>query len=168
VVGIFVGWLCCAQAVWAEAVVNGDLSAKTDTELTELTAQWSKLSPGERRELLAEVTGRMAANRTARAAVRDNVGVRVQRRYGRVVRKRDGSVVVETHVVQVTPRTSASVSSNAAANPMPRGRVTFGIGFEQRSKSRQTPPASAQPEHQPQTSAPAVTVSQQPTAEPSR
>jgi len=148
-VGVVAGWASCAATVWAETnsgpleaaprVVAGDLSQKTDTELTALTAQWGKLSPSERRQLLAEVRGRMAANREARG----RVGVQVQRRYGRVVRKSDGSVVVQTRVVRVRPR------SDGAAT----GRVTFGIGFEQRSKSTQaaTPPA--------------VTVSQPPAAD---
>ena len=117
-----------AQTPTAVNVAAGDLSLKTDTELTELTAQWSTLSPGERRHLLAEVTRRMAANRNARA----KVGVQVQRRYGRVVRKQDGSVVVQTRVVQMRPRPDGATAV--------RGRVTFGIGFEQRSKSRKASP----------------------------
>ena len=160
--GVIIGWCSGVQVAWAQAdtsqsstpsqtsVVSGDLANKTDAELTELTAQWSHLSASERRELLAEVKGRMAANRSARPTV----GVHVQRRYGRVVRKRDGSVVVETRVVQMRPRTS--------------GRVTFGIGFEQRNKSRQAPPSpETAPEiQQPQT--PAITVSQPPAADPSQ
>ena len=94
--------------------------------------------------------GRMAANRSARPTV----GVHVQRRYGRVVRKRDGSVVVETRVVQMRPRTS--------------GRVTFGIGFEQRNKSRQSPTSPEPTPESQQTQTPTVTVSQPPAAEPSQ
>ncbi len=199
VVGVIAGWGCWVNLAWAEGVpvdsadaspaastsdaaaqlVTGDLSQKTDTELTELTAQWSKLSPSDRRELLAEVTGRMAANRTARASVRDNVGVRVQRRYGRVVRKRDGSVVVETRVVELRSRAdrpdslqSAAVSAQrGTVIAAPRGRVTFGIGFEQRSKSRQAPDSRTAkdspepPQGQQPSSAPAITVSQQPAAD---
>ena len=131
--------------------IAGDLSHKTDIELTELTAQWGLLSAGERRKLLAEVRGRMAANQQ----VRRLIGVRVQRQYGRVVRKPDGSVVVETRVVEMTPR--------RVVEGAPRGRVTFGIGFEQRSKSRpqhgEQLPGALSPMLQPQ--APAVTVSQQ-------
>ncbi len=179
--GMVAGWASCATLVWADpqtvtaasspasstspaiavtatAVVTGDLSQKTDTELTELTAQWAKLSPSERRELLAEVRGRMAANREARAEARAKVGVHVQRRYGRVVRKSDGSVVVQTRVVRVRPRVDAPTSAAS-------GRVTFGIGFEQRSKSRQATPGQlgSDPVVNP---APAVTVSQQPTVDP--
>ena len=191
VIGVFAGWAGCVNFAWAggdyvdAAQANatsdqaqagtGDLSQKTDTELTELTAQWGKLSPSQRRELLAEVTGRMAANRNVRADVRANVGVRVQRRYGRVVRKSDGSVVVETRVVEMRPRVngpeglqSATVSTQSGAVRAPRGRVTFGIGFEQRSKSTQAPPSRrvnepSQGSRSPST--PAVTVSQQPAAD---
>ena len=138
-----------------ENVAAGDLSLKTDTELTELTAQWSTLSPGERRHLLAEVTRRMAANRNARA----KVGVQVQRRYGRVVRKQDGSVVVQTRVVQMRPRPDGATAV--------RGRVTFGIGFEQRSKSRQANPVrEPAPQRREGSGAPAVTVSQPSNADP--
>ena len=129
--------------------MSGDLSTKTDTELTALTARWGSLSPGERRRLLAEVRGRMAANSSASRPI----GMRVQRQYGRVVRKSDGSVVVQTRVVRVAPDGSG----------VTRSRVTFGIGFEQRSKSRpaQTPaPGEATPQAAQQ--APAITVSQQP------
>ena len=191
VIGVFAGWAASVNLAWAEGgyvdaaqanatsdhaqAGSGDLSQKTDTELTELTAQWGKLSPSQRRELLAEVTGRMAANRNVRADVRANVGVRVQRRYGRVVRKSDGSVVVETRVVEVRPRVNgpeglqpATVSTQSGAVRVPRGRVTFGIGFEQRSKSTQAPPSRrvnepSQGSRSPST--PAVTVSQQPAAD---
>lgn len=126
--------------------MSADLSTKTDTELTALTAQWGNLNPGQRRQLLAEVRGRMVTNQKIR---RPGSGVLV-RRYGRVVRKSDGSVVVETRVVQMMPRSSIrSVQGEI------RTRVTFGIGFEQRSKTRPQPNESVQ--------APAVTVSQQQT-----
>jgi hypothetical protein len=126
--------------------MSADLSTKTDTELTALTAQWGNLNPSQRRQLLAEVRGRMVANQKIR---RPSSGVLV-RRYGRVVRKSDGSVVVETRVVQMTPR-----SATRSAKGEIRARVTFGIGFEQRSKAR-PPPNESVP-------APTVTVSQQQT-----
>jgi len=152
--------LCSAQFSIAETAgqaaaepIAEDLSGKTDAELTELTAQWSNLSPGERRTLLAEVRGRMAANQQARRPA----GIRVQRRYGRVVRKPDGSVVVQTRVVQVRPR-------DAQPGASARSRVTFGIGFEQRSKSRSQPSGDSSPAAPGQPSSeqspPTVTVSQ--------
>ena len=138
-----------------KTAAGGDLSTKSDSELTQLTAQWSHLSPSERRNLLAEVRGRMAANRQ----VRRPIDVRVQRRYGRIVRKSDGSVVVQTRVVEMRPNApssnrSAPVASSgesagatsATSNPQtastPRRRVTFGFGFEQRIKSRNEQHAS--------------------------
>lgn len=171
-VGVVAGWASCASIVWASEqtpvqapaaklkqdvpathpVDSGDLSHKTDTELTALTAQWAKLSPSQRRQLLAEVRGRMAASRQVRGPqARGRVGVQVQRRYGRVVRKSDGSVVVQTRVVRVRPRVEGTTA----------GRVTFGIGFEQRSKSRQDNAGHTRDAGNP---APAVTVSQQPDA----
>ena len=131
--------------------MSEDLSQRSDTELTALTAQWGSLSPSERRRLLAEVRGRMAASKEARRPK----GVRVQRQYGRVVRKSDGSVVV-TQVLRVRPNGTARISgSEDAALP----RVTFGFGFERRSQSRQQG-APQQPAVQPP-QAPAVTVSQE-------
>jgi hypothetical protein len=161
------------QAVQVPAKKPGNLSTKTDTELTELTAQWASLNPSQRRELLAEVRGRMVANQQARpVGVPSSTGlrVRVQRQYGRVVRRKsDGSVIVETRVVQVRPQSIDGV---------PQARVTFGIGFERRSQTRletrpQTRPQT-RPETQPDNSStvtpplrhqtqpvPGVTVSQQ-------
>ncbi|MCR9259200.1 MAG: hypothetical protein NXH95_05730 [Pseudomonadaceae bacterium] len=122
-----------------EQLSQEDLSQRSDTELTALTAQWSQLSPEQRRRLLAEVRGRMVNSRQARRPQ----GVVVQRRYGRVVRKSDGSVVVQTRVVQIRPRQdpriSASGKPNSASGKLnhhetAQPRVTFGIGFEQRTR----------------------------------
>ena len=163
--------LCASQSVWADNVpetvdaktaqtsgmvnMSGDLSTKTDTELTTLTAQWGNLNPRQRRQLLAEVRGRMVVNQQANQKIRRaSRGIVVQRRYGRVVRKSDGSVVVETRVVQMTPRLSKRSSRGPVKGEI-RARVTFGIGFEQRSKARPSPDASVP--------VPSVTVSQQQT-----
>ncbi len=115
-----------------EQLSQEDLSQRSDSELTALTAQWSQLSPEQRRRLLAEVRGRMVNNRQ----VQRPQGVVVQRRYGRVVRKSDGSVVVQTRVVQIRPRQNPRVSANSKANngEAVAPRVTFGIGFEQRTR----------------------------------
>jgi hypothetical protein len=115
-----------------EQLSQEDLSQRSDSELTALTAQWSQLSPEQRRRLLAEVRGRMVNNRQ----VQRPQGVVVQRRYGRVVRKSDGSVVVQTRVVQIRPRQDPRVSASSTANNSDAAapRVTFGIGFEQRTR----------------------------------
>ena len=115
-----------------EQLSQEDLSQRSDTELTALTAQWSQLSPEQRRRLLAEVRGRMVNNRQ----VQRPQGVVVQRRYGRVVRKSDGSVVVQTRVVQIRPRQDPRLSAGSTSNngEAAAPRVTFGIGFEQRTR----------------------------------
>jgi predicted Fe-S protein YdhL (DUF1289 family) len=167
--------LCMAQSAWSQvsdpgtikAVTAAELSQKTDTELTQLTAQWGHLSPSERRNLLAEVRGRMAASKkisknnsnTALQIVQGPVRVRVQRRYGRLVRKPDGSVVMQTRVVEVHPASPSQVQvqPTRSADGKVRARVTFGIGFEQRSKARIQPQQSVPP---------SVTVSQVPQSDP--
>lgn len=124
-----------------------DLAKRSDTELTALTAQWGQLSPEQRRRLLAEVRGRMVNNQR----VRRPQGVIVQRRYGRVVRKSDGSVVVQTRVVQITPRIVGQKGNTGS------GRVTFGIGFEQRAR---VPGQVAPQVPEAETTQPAVAASQ--------
>ena len=148
-----------SPAVPVAVAMSDDLSKRSDSELTALTAQWGSLSAAERRRLLAEVRGRMVKSRSAPR--QRLVGVRVQRKYGRVVRKSDGSVVVQTRVVQVSPRVRSVTNQ-------PRGRVTFGFGFERRSKSNALPTTNTTP---PETlikpdvieQPPAMTASQQQT-----
>lgn len=133
----------------ALAVSSSDLSEKTDAELTQLTAQWNRLSAADRRTLLAEVRGRMVQSRARKTARRDYPNVlsmrpsqgkvrtiRIQRRYGRVVRKPDGTVVVQTRVVQVTPiKAGDKVGRGGGRVVKSSARVTFGVGFEQRSRA---------------------------------
>ncbi len=114
---------------------------RTDDELTQIAAGWEQLSQDERRELLAEVRTRMAkAGETAVPIVR----IQTQRRYGRIVRQPDGSVLhIEERRGTVEYR---PMPEDAAGRP-------FGIGFEHRlgapagsaadprSGSTQSPPA---------------------------
>lgn len=135
-----------------QPATSADFAARSDAELTALTARWGELNPAQRRQLLAEVRSRMARTNSANArgllgARGGSVKVRVQRRYGRVVRKSDGRVVMRTRVVEVGPKGQRQ-----------RGRVTFGIGFEQRSRSRVADPATAAASEEAQ-SPPTVTVS---------
>ena len=58
-------------------------------------------------------------------------GTIVQRRYGR---KSDGSIVVETRVIQKRSRPNAT------------GRVTFGVGFERRARSTPAEPQAKNPD----------------------
>ena len=105
-----------AQQPATQPLELGNVGDKSDRELTQLTAQWGQLSAAERRVLLAEVRTRMQLRqRNARRAPR----VTVTRRYGRIVRKQDGSVVVQTQ-------------TETSRGQVTQGRVTFGVGFERR------------------------------------
>ncbi len=94
-----------------------------------MSASWGTLTPGERRALLAEVRTRMARKR-AEGTKAEPPKFAVERRYGRIVRKSNGAVVVETRVVRRAAR--------------PRGTVTFGFGFERRAGSAEAHAASEQ------------------------
>lgn len=100
---------------------------KTDQELTELTAQWDDLSETERRALLIEVKSRMARGNNQEGVIR----ILTRRRFGRIIRRPDGSVVrIEAEVVQIRPEQPAAES--------------YGVGFEQRAArkeaAQETPP----------------------------
>ncbi len=156
----------------------GDIQMKSDQELTELTARWGELDPAQRRALIQEVRTRMARPQTnaARSVGRPDtqVGakangrqgrVTITRRYGRIVRKPDGSVVVQTRVVPVQElplqseqattdaavegsQPTAGAANQAEARPRVRRSITFGFGFERRrlqdrdnTTSQEKPPA---------------------------
>lgn len=112
----------------AERVSDAQAYAeKTHQELTELTAQWDSLDDSQRRALLTEVKMRMARSKGRDGVIR----IRTQRRYGRIIRKSDGSVLrIETRVVRVRP-----------ARP---GKESYGVGFERRvarkEAEQETPP----------------------------
>ncbi len=136
-------------------------AAKTDAELTELSSTWQTLQPLERRVLLREVKMRMARQQGRQGVLR----IRTERRFGRVVRQPDGSVVrLETRVVQVrkappshgrSPQQTADVPLNqlpvrisgrvaAGAN----GLRQYGTGYSRRQNVRSAPqpaPPLAQP-----------------------
>jgi hypothetical protein len=93
---------------------------KTDQELTELTAQWDSLGDTERVALLTEVKMRMARSKGREGVIR----IRTQRRYGRIIRQPDGSVLrIETRVVRV--------------HSAPPETQSYGVGFEQRAASKE-------------------------------
>jgi len=92
---------------------------KTDRELTALAAGWESLSEDQRRALLTEIKARMHTN-TGKAPI---LTIQTERRYGRIVRQPDGSLVrIETteHVVRFQRL------------PEDAGDRPFGVGFEQR------------------------------------
>ena len=124
----------CVGAMFAHGGLQpDDITIKTDEELTALTARWNELSSSERRLLLHEVRARMQASKiSAQRQLKRQIhrmpvqgtGTIVQRRYGR---KSDGSVVVQTRVIQKrTPPRGAPAS----------GRITFGFGFERRAQGQ--------------------------------
>lgn len=111
-------------------------ASRTDDELTKIAANWEQLSQDERRSLLSEVRVRMANARVAVPVVR----IERQRRYGRIVRQPDGSVL---HI----ERREGTVEYR----PLPQdadGRP-FGIGFEHRvgnpPSNGESSPASTSP-----------------------
>ncbi|MEM9622391.1 MAG: hypothetical protein AAF993_12125 [Pseudomonadota bacterium] len=153
-----------------DALHNGAIGNLSDEDLTVLASFWGVLTPTERRHLLAEMRGRMARSQTRI----QRLSVPKGRQYGKVIRKvrkmrqADGSVVVETHELRVTPQgatethsVSVPLSREAAAGT--RARVTFGIGFEQRARERA--PVASEPGVMPEVlTPPVITVGQQPPA----
>ncbi|MDA1075838.1 MAG: hypothetical protein O3A63_13905 [Proteobacteria bacterium] len=101
-------------------------ATKSNQELTALSEQWHALDAQQRRALLTEVQSRMS-QRSEPGVVR----FRVQRRYGRIVRQPDGSVVrIETRVIAYSGQARAADAQQS-----------FGLGFEQRAAARdQTSP----------------------------
>ncbi len=105
----------------------------SDQQLTDRAADWERLDPADRAALLAETRARML-NRARRPVASRETGarqtlagqrtsgqsgpLRIERRYGRVVRQADGSVVrIETQVVRIR-----------RSDP----KRAFGVGFENR------------------------------------
>ena len=119
---------CVGLASWVNAATL--YADKTDRELTELAAGWEALSEEERRALLTEIKSRMHANSDKHPVLT----IQTERRYGRIVRQPDGSLVrIETteHVVRYQ------------ALPEDAGDRPFGLGFEQRVVAGgATPPAA--------------------------
>ena len=129
-------------AGWANAATL--YADKSDRELTELAAGWESLSEEQRRALLTEIKARMHTN-SGKAPV---LTIKTERRYGRIVRQPDGSLVrIETteHVVRYQ-----TLPEDAGDRP-------FGLGFEQRVVAGGAPPRGADtaaPVHTPPTQAP--------------
>ncbi len=121
--------LCVALAASAKSATL--FADKTDRELTELAAGWEALSEAERRALLTEIKARMHTN-SGKVPV---LTIKTERRYGRIVRQPDGSLVrIETteHVVRYQ-RLPEDTADRA-----------FGVGFEQRSGAPATEPGKAE------------------------
>lgn len=98
-----------------------DYSGYSHHQLTEIGARWDDLDAPERQALLREVKLRMARRPEAKGVLQ----IRMQRRYGRIVRRSDGRVLrIETQVVTVQPVKPG------------QGNRSFGVGFERRSSER--------------------------------
>lgn len=96
----------------------------SDAELTDLAAGWESLSEDDRRALLTEMRSRMAAKKDGTRII----AIKTQRRYGRLVRQPDGSVVrIETTEQLVRYRRVPEVGDGAVSRP-------FGVGFEARTE----------------------------------
>jgi hypothetical protein len=118
--------LCIALPHWAGAATL--YTDKSDRELTDLAADWTTLSEDQRRALLTEIKARMHAS-----GKQPVLTIKTERRYGRIVRQPDGSLVrIETteHVVRYQ------------ALPERVGDQPFGVGFEQRVVSGGAPAAT--------------------------
>lgn len=122
-------------------------AAKSDKELTNLSAQWQELPRLDRQVLLREVKMRMARQRGRKGSVQ----IRTERRFGRLLRQADGSVVrVETRVVQVRPATKDEQTNQVRVR-----KSGYGTGFGRRAVQDTAPGsragsarANAQPEPQ--------------------
>lgn len=113
-----------ALAGWVDATTL--YADKTDQELTDLAAGWDGLSEDQRRALLTEIKARMQTNSNKRPVLT----IKTERRYGRIMRRADGSLVrIETteHVIRYQPL------------PEDAGDRPFGVGFEQRAVAGDAP-----------------------------
>jgi hypothetical protein len=120
--GLGFGLLLCAGAAVAESNPSNPYASSTDAELTSTAADWEQLSEDQRRALLTEMRSRMEAKNDGSRPV---IEIRAQRRYGRLVRQPDGSVVrVETteQIVRYGVPESSEASDRA-----------YGTGFERRA-----------------------------------
>ena len=123
--GLGFGFLVCAAGLCCAAGARADdnpYSASSDAELTHFAADWESLSEEQRRALLTEMRTRMEAKKDSGAPV---IEIRAQRRYGRLVRQPDGSVVrVET---------TEQIVRYGVAEPSEAADHAFGVGFEHRA-----------------------------------
>ena len=167
-----------SQATQPKPFTREMLTSASDADLTALAAGWGQLQPRQRRMLLAEMRNRMLRAGTRKSAPRKTLVPRVQitgqvggsaigaRQYGhsvsgritggvikevRKTRRADGTVVVETRVLRLTPKTPASAegegtaglsAQDRATQPQMPGVVTKGAG----SVGADIPAGTARPE----------------------
>ncbi len=112
---VFAGQLSAAEAGANPALVDvvaapNPYADVSDEALTKFAAEWDQLDADQRRALLAEVKMRMARQGSSGGVLR----IRLQRRYGAVVRRPRATLRIELRAV-------------------PKARQEFGVGFEQRT-----------------------------------
>jgi hypothetical protein len=109
----------------AAALAVNPYAGRSDAELTAIAAGWESLSEEARRALLTETRARMASKKDGTRVI----AIKTQRRYGRLVRQPDGSVVrIETTQELVRYRRVPDDGATPTNQP-------FGVGFEARSDS---------------------------------
>ncbi len=118
--------LSLAAVVWMSGAVAlaNPYAERSDAELTGIAAGWETLSEESRRALLTEMRARMAVKKDGTRVI----AIKTERRYGRLVRQPDGSVVrIETTEQLVRYRRVPDDGSAAADR-------AFGVGFEARTE----------------------------------
>lgn len=108
------------------------LDELSDTQLTRLAADWGALDDVERTELIQETRERMQPQASAVAPVA--IPSTERRRYGRLVRQPDGTVV--RSVVEIQTRVRVQGEDR---------RRAFGMGFERRHNGASQRPQEPSP-----------------------
>ena len=122
-------WLAIlAIAAASFAAAENPFTEYTDEELTQFAGDWQSLSTQERRDFFTEMRRRMTANGRQQA-----IPVGGVRRFGRIIRQPDGSVVRIEGVVRYR------APGGKAQQP------GYGTGFEQRV-AEQEPDAEKTPD----------------------
>jgi len=126
--------------------ITGRYADHSDAELTALAADWDDLDADQRRALLAEVKLRMVRQKTRN----DTIHVKTLRRYGRLIRQPDGSVLrIERKVLSVRELDAADLERLRAGALQRTGGDDeapgpgFGVGFERRHRILEGPAAPA-------------------------
>ncbi len=138
-------WALVTALLAAPAVAN-PYAEHSDEELNRVASDWEALNSEERRDVFVEMRRRMAEDGRAQS-----MPVEVRRRFGRTIRRPDGSVVRIEQVVRVrsrATRTSSGEGPNESPDESPEeGPDDYGKGFEQRVErteaSGDTPAAQA-------------------------
>lgn len=112
------------QPTTQSATGSDGLEGLSDTQLTRLAADWGTLDDVERTELIQETRQRMQPQRPTE-----------RRRYGRLVRQPDGTVV--RSVVEIQTRVRVQGGDR---------RQAFGMGFERRHTDQSSGQYKTQPQ----------------------